>query len=219
MPHARRVLGWFALVGLLAGCGESLPTAPDSGGQPQFASVTRGATVVQRKTDSSLSPLALYPVDPDTTVYDPYKQNLAQTFTAGRSGVLDYVQLPIACAVGVRVKIQIRDGGPVGAVLHDANYDPATTIARGAFILFQVGVTGVPVVAGNTYTIFLASVPSGTTPETTCSIIAGPLGDSYAGGQAYVNNPGFSPYWVDVYHQTPTGTFLMGDLPFVARIS
>ncbi len=173
-------------------CDQPQPTAPARDLEPAFGRAGHGpAQLSQRKLNKHIMPLALYPLDPDRAMYNPYQQNLVQTFTAPRDGVFTFLYMPIACASGVQVEMQIREGGPDGTLLLHITTDPATTIARGAFLTFQMGATGVPVTSGSTYAIVLSSFPV-TGQEMTCSIIAGPSGDSYAGGQAYMNNPG--PY-------------------------
>jgi hypothetical protein len=157
--------------------------------------------------DPSLTPLALYPLDPDPTAAGPFKQNLAQTFTPSADVELRYLYLPLACAAGVQARIQIRAGGPDGAVIWDRNYNLAKIVADGEFLNPQI-YGGLALTGGATYAIVLSAQPTGA-GETTCSIISAPAGDSYGGGQAFFNNPGFSPYWV------PFSTFPgPDDLPF-----
>jgi hypothetical protein len=160
---------------------------------------------VQKIADPS-RPLAIYPAG--------LGQNLAQTFTAGLKGDLAYVWMPIACASGSLVKIQIRQGGPTGRVVSDYNYDPAHTVQDGTFLNFQV-YPYVPTAPGTRYAIVLSSVAgSGSKGTPTCSIASGPKGDPYMGGGAYyedipVNGPGWVPLPDPRLH---------GDLPFVTMV-
>jgi hypothetical protein len=161
----------------------------------------------QPLVDAGITPLALYPLDPDSTEFGVFKQNLAQTFTPEAAVELRYLYLPIACESGVLARIQLRRDGPTGFLLWDRAYDPDKFIADGEFLAFQI-YGGLRLDGGVTYAFVLSALPTGS--GTTCSIISAPPGDSYAGGQGFVNNPGFSPYW------TPLSTFPSGpaDLPF-----
>jgi hypothetical protein len=162
----------------------------------------------QPLVDPGLTPFALYPLDPDPAVFGPFKQNLAQTFTPSADVQLRYLYLPIACAEGVLARIQIRAGGPDGAVIWDRNYNLDKVVADGAFLNPQI-YGGLDLTGGETYAIVLSAMPTGS-GETTCSIVSAPAGDTYTGGQAFVNNPGVSPYWVP-FSTVPGGP---DDLPF-----
>ena len=201
---------WTGLI-LLSACAD--PAAPpDPLFRPDPADKSR-YTVDQSQDviDEGILPYALYPLDPDRSVLLPMKQNLAQTFTAGVTGRMDYVYLPIACAEGVNFRLQIRAGDPDGALLYDRQYNPSKPFADGAFLSMQI-YGGVSVTASSVYALVLSSFPvSGS--DFSCSIIAGPLGDPYAGGAGYQNNPGFPlNYW------TPIGDFGRDDLPFVTLV-
>ena len=68
----------------------------------------------------------------------------------------------------------------------------------------------VALAAGSSYALVLSSAPLSGAAETTCSVIRGPAGDSYAGGQGFYNNPGFLPYWIPLPDGAPTSS---QDLP------
>jgi hypothetical protein len=164
----------------------------------------------QPVTDVTVSPLALYPLDAAPGVFDPYKENVAQTFAATADATLRYVSLPVACASNVLLHLEVRAGGPDGAVLNAGSYDLGHYFADGTFIQFQM-TPPVPLAAGSSYALVLSSAPLSGAAETTCSVIRGPAGDSYAGGQGFYNNPGFLPYWIPLPDGAPTSSV---DLPF-----
>lgn len=205
-----------ALILTLGACGE-LPTPVEPEDPAPVISAKKDPSTRPRLRfdqeqillDPALTPLALYPLDPDPASFDPFKQNLAQTFTPSGDVTLHNLYLPVACAVDVLVRIQIRAGGPEGAVVWDRNYDPLRQFADGTFVSFQI-YGGLPLTGGATYAIVLSSRPRPGATESTCSIIKGAPGDTYAGGQGFQNNPGFSPYWI------PFSTFAgaADDLPF-----
>jgi hypothetical protein len=157
----------------------------------------------QKKADPS-RPLAIYPIGQG--------QNLAQTFTAGTTGDLAYVWMPVACAVASRVKIRIQTTG--GLIVSDYNYDPARHIQDGTFVQFQI-YPYVPLTPGARYTILLSSV--GTTKSATratCSIASGPAGDSYPGGGAYYEDvPTNGPGWLPLPNAAN-----QADLPFATMV-
>jgi hypothetical protein len=158
---------------------------------------------VQKKADPS-RPLAIYPIGQG--------QNLAQTFTAGTTGDLAYVWLPVACAAGSLVKIRIQQAG--GIIASDYNYDPAHTIQDGTFLQFQI-YPYVPLTPGRRYVILLSSVAATKlAARPSCSIASGPAGDSYAGGGAFYEDvPTNGPGWLPLPN-APN----QGDLPFATMV-
>jgi hypothetical protein len=197
------------------------PVAPDD--SSQFAPAAKSDPNTKNNlspgpgqpvVNGNLNPLAIYPLDPDRTVFDPFKQNLAQTFMATTTATLRYVELPLACAVDVLARIQILAGGPDGTLLFDRNYDVLKSFQDGTFTSFQI-YGGVSLTAGTTYAIVMSSFPRASATAQTCSIVPGPVGDSYADGVGYANNPGFTPYWIPIVVQIVPGTVVtVGDLPF-----
>ncbi len=191
-----------ALTLTVGGCGQ-LPTPVETEDPAPLISAKKDPSTrprlrwdqEQTQLDPALTPLALYPLDPDPASFDPFKQNLAQTFTPSADVSLEYLYLPVACAANVLVRIQIREGAPDGTLVWDRNYDPLRHFADGTFVAFQI-YGGLSLTGGETYAIVLSSRPRPSATATTCSIIKGAPGDTYAGGQGFQNNPGFSPYWI-----------------------
>lgn len=218
-----RIAVSLALLGLLAlvGCAEPAGPGPtpltEAAMAPARDPALRPVLVFDQEQvalHEDLIPLALYPLDPDPATFDPFKQNLAQTFTPSRDVRLEYLYMPIACATGVLARIQVREtdanGLPVGPVLWDRSYDPGKFFADGEFIGFQI-YGGLHLSGGAVYALVLSSNPTGATQETTCSIIRAPGGDLYEGGTGFQNQPGFPDnYWVPLF-LPPDET---NDLPF-----
>ena len=156
--------------------------------------------------DTSIRPFALYPLDLDRATAGEAKRNLAQTFTAGATGMLDAVHLPIACVEGVQFRLQLRIGDPDGPLLYDRRYQPATH-GKGGFLNLPV-FGGVLIREGTVYALVLSSAPV-IGAGATCSIAAGPEGDPYAPGHAFQNVPGATAdYWA------PLSASGRDDLPF-----
>lgn len=172
----------------------------------------------QTSTHKNAGPLALYPLDTSPGAYDPYKQNLVQTFRTSATASLEYAYFPVACVEDVLLRLQVRVGGPSGRVIWDRNYDVLHTVADGTWIAFQI-YGGLRLAGGRTYSFVLSTRPRKGASGETCSILPGPFGDSYRGGQAFMNNPGYTPYWVDVLLTDLGGTSaIMGDLPFATLL-
>jgi len=172
----------------------------------------------QKSLHKNAGPLALYPLDTSPGVYDPYKQNLAQTFHTSADASLEYAYFPVACVRDVLLRLQIRTGGPTGPVIWDRNYDVLHTVADGTWIAFQI-YGGLPLRGRRAYSFVLGTAPRSGAAGNTCSILPGPFGDPYPGGQAFMNNPGYTPYWVDALLTDLGGvSAIMGDLPFATRI-
>jgi hypothetical protein len=115
----------------------------------------------------------------------PSTQILAQTFTAGASGKLRQVDLPVACDAGSLV-LEVRDltGGVPGATVLATETYAASTFAPftpGVATFASLRVTPAPTLtAGTSYALVLSD------PTGSCGIIPGPVGDPYAGGTALV---------------------------------
>jgi len=115
----------------------------------------------------------------------PSAQVLAQTFTAGASGKLRQVDLPVACDAGALV-LQVRDvtgGVPGTTVLATETYD-ATSFAPftpGVATFASLRLAPAPTLAAGTSYALVVSDPTGS-----CGILPGPVGDPYAGGTAWV---------------------------------
>jgi hypothetical protein len=115
-------------------------------------------------------------------------QDLGQTVTAGVSGILSAVRLPLTCSSGtVQLEIQgVDEGLPDGRVLAA----DSLTIAPGSLSTspLTIPVTGLPPFrAGDSFAVLVSA--SGE-----CVLPQGPSGDSYAGGQGLVRRAG-SQVW------------------------
>ena len=119
--------------------------------------------------------------------------NRAQSFTAGVSGSLTSIELPLSAMMGTfDLNIVIRDGdGTGGTVLHSQNF----TIPNGTNTWYTFPIVGVNVINGNSYTIHVTEVSSCGMPicynwgmDTS--------GDNYLGGLFYY---GGSPYSGGIY--------------------
>ncbi len=95
---------------------------------------------------------------------DPFKQNLAQTFTSTASVTLRYVELPMACGTDVLARIQILPGRLDGTLLWDCNYDVMKAYQDGTFSAFQI-YGGLTLTAGVTYAIVMSTVPARARPS------------------------------------------------------
>ena len=139
------------------------------------------------------------------------EQKLAQVVTAGVSGNLVEVRLPVSCAgsgPGLRLEMQAVTGGvPNGVVLASqvipaALLPPFSIAAPPAFRSLTIGATP-SIAAGTQFAIVLSTTGS-------CAIAVGPVGDSYLGGNLYFDARPNPPGWVCVC-SFPGDRF---DLPF-----
>lgn len=117
-------------------------------------------------------------------------QVLAQTLTAGVTGRLAAVQLPVGCLSGtLTLQVQEVSGGvPSGTVVASHSL-PAQSLPAGPPVVgfLTVTIPGTPFfVAGERFALVLRS--SGT-----CEVAAGPLGDSYLGGQGFFRDGTHEP--------------------------
>lgn len=120
-------------------------------------------------------------------------ENRAQSFTAGISGSLTSVELPLSAMMGAfDVNIAIRDGdGTGGTVLHSQNF----TIPNGTSTWYTFPIVGVNVISGNSYTIHVTEVSScGMPPCYNWGMDTS--GDNYSGGLFYY---GGTPYSGGIY--------------------
>lgn len=211
MYRARRSLTTVAV--LLTACGGQVldPALPieakkDPGTKPKYSFDAEQPAVA---TDRN--PLAIYPTVIDRTVVNPFSQNLAQTFTPTVTAELHFLFLPVACVTDVLLRLQLAKGSPDGPVIWDRNYDPGHAYADGTWVALQI-YGGLNLMAGEAIAIILSTTPRPGAAGTTCSIIPGPVGDAYAGGQGFYNNPGFpANYWIPLPDGAPTSN---EDLPF-----
>ena len=125
------------------------------------------------------------------------EQKLAQVFTAGRTGQLTHVTIPVACesAATLTVNIEKATGGvPTGSVLAQEFLAGSTvpTIVPSPAVGFRIVQFNNPayVFAGVQYAVTLKA--SGDS----CGLYHGPAGDSYAGGVAYFDARPNPPGWL-----------------------
>jgi hypothetical protein len=116
-------------------------------------------------------------------------QKLAQVFTAGQSGRLTHVMVPISCDPAATITIQIQgvSGGlpsgvalaseTVSGITYPTYTPPYSTVPDAGFRLVEFQPSHV-VIAGTQYAIVLSAVGD-------CSILSAPSGDFYTGGHAY----------------------------------
>ena len=151
----------------------------------------------------------------DAVLGGPANQQLAQVFTAGRSGLLTAVEFPLECGsfsgpTTGTITLAVRDvidGVPGDGVLSSSTFDPVAFPLYWPndyppyLRLFQLAAP-VAVTAGLQYALTLRFETSG---DTNCAVPQGPEGDSYAGGDGWYRENG--PFgWA------PLGSRL--DLPF-----
>ena len=133
-------------------------------------------------------------------------QKLAQVVTAGISGTLVQVDLPVACSPGSDLVLEIHGvtaGSPNGTVLVSQVVLGATIPAAGPQFRTLTLSTPAAFSAGQSFAIVLQSSGS-------CGTFQGPAGDPYAGGNLYFDSPPNPPGWVCVC-AFPGSAF---DLPF-----
>lgn len=148
------------------------------------------------------------------------QQILGQTVTAGLSGDLVQVDLPVACDGIGDLIIEIRDvaaGGAPGTTVHSTTTIPGTTLPSfplgGITFRTLTLATTVAVTPGTTYAIVLSS--NGTTVSDGCGIFRGPIGQSYTGGDLYFDALPNIPGWVHNCGEFPSDRC---DLPFRTRV-
>lgn len=122
-------------------------------------------------------------------------QKLAQVVTAGMSGYLTEVRLPVACDAGSNLIVEIQEvtaGAPNGVVLTSQAvsgtslppFFPSPPSFRGLVLSTPVSVT-----AGTQFAIVLRSAG-------TCGVFGGPVGDSYVAGNLYFDALPNPPGWL-----------------------
>ena len=134
------------------------------------------------------------------------EQILAQTFRAGRSGLLTQIQVPVGCSSGTLIVeiVTLNAGGTPGTTVLGSESIPAASLPEfpTAFetIVFD---PPVDVVAGGRYAIVLRN------PTGSCGIARPPDGDSYTRGDGYVDARPARPGWQELSEADP-----FDDLPF-----
>jgi hypothetical protein len=148
----------------------------------------------------------------DTTVGDLalggyYNQQLAQVFTAGRTGLLVAAEFPLECvnfydAPAGTITLEVRTveaGIPTDTVLSTSLFQPAAYSAFWPndfppYLRRLIFTTPVPVVAGAQYALVLQFATSN---GTSCGVAQASEGDSYLGGDGWYreNGPwGWAPF-------------------------
>lgn len=129
------------------------------------------------------------------TINNAGGEDRAQSYTAAVSGDLTAIELPFNTMMGTTdVNITIRDGdGTTGTVLHTQTF----TIPGGGMTWYTFNISGVSVLAGNSYTIHVSEVSPGACGMPPCYDWGmDTSGDNYSGGLFYYNG---SPYSGGIY--------------------
>jgi hypothetical protein len=106
------------------------------------------------------------------------EQEIAQTVTAGFSGDLVEVRLPVFCTLDGQMTVQVQDtsgGDPGGTVLAQQMLSPGAQPAEPAFVRVVFD-SPAYVASGTLFAIVLSS-------DDTCGVFAGPEEDSYPDGE------------------------------------
>ena len=122
-------------------------------------------------------------------------EDRAQSFTPAISGNLSAIEIPLNTMSGtIDIKVSIRAGsGTAGAILHTQIF----TIPGGGMIWYIFNITGVNVIAGNTYTIHVTEVNPGSCGIPPCySWGMDTSGNNYPGGLFYYAG---TPYSGGIY--------------------
>jgi len=179
----RKLAAVASIVVLGSGCardaGLGLPAAPSfRGGLPGGALLDQS-----QPTADAAAPFTF-------AIGGPSGQVLAQVVTAGVSGKLRQVDLPVACESGALV-LEVRNvggGAPGATVLASESYAASsfTPFTPGVASFASLRIMPAPVIAAGTSFAIALSNPTGS-----CGILPGPVGDPYAGGTALVFDPAF----------------------------
>lgn len=126
------------------------------------------------------------------------EQKLAQTFTAGVTGNLVAIRMPvIGCGGGelvMEVRLAAPDGTPNGTLLSTTRYAPATVPPSGAdFHEFRLG-EPLRIRRSVKYAYTLRMDSSALTSN--CSYAKSEAGDTYAGGEHYFDSRPNPPGWL-----------------------
>ena len=198
----------LAAAAALAACADSA-TSPTPHGDRAAANNKPFLPGEQQPQLNGAFNLGIYPVGQG--------QVLQQTFTPSTNQWLGYVELPVGCNEGVLLNMKIREGLS-GPILSDFNYVVPSDV--GGFQLLQVfdpAVThnGIRLHRGREYSIELSAFPTPGATEISCGIVAGPIGDSYAGGRAYYQDPINGPSFLPLLSGSPTDNH---DIPFITLV-
>jgi hypothetical protein len=212
------VLALLPGLALLAACGsdQAPPLGPDLELAPVEAKAPAGLLLAARA----------YTVDQENTRIDPARgplaifaspaagQTVRQTFTAGRSGLLGFLELPVGCAPGVLLGVRITDA--TGGRVEYAVNVVVPEVVDGRLSTVQLyagpGRGGVPVVRGRTYAFELRAFAAVGVPQplgVSCGIAREVVGNNYARGSLFT--------WEDVSPTFPDRRWVPRpeeDLPF-----
>ncbi|WDI30728.1 hypothetical protein PUV54_12270 [Hyphococcus flavus] len=148
--------------------------------------------------------------DSPTAIGGASEQELAQSFTVGVTGYLTQIRIPVACSTGeliVEIQRLNADGEPSGAVVTGARVAAGDLPAPpGTFRTIRLS-PPLLVEAGDRYAIVLKNETG------VCSILSGPEGDSYPGGQYFYDSRPNPPGWVGGKDR-PAPSSTPGDMPF-----
>ena len=209
---ALRITPLVVVLAVAAACAET-PIEPHGSTAPAFAAGGRPYTPGEQQpvVDVSRDPHGILPPDEG--------QVLRQTFSPTSNQWLGFIELPVACGSGVLLNVKVREGFD-GPVLYEVNVAGLPVFADGSMQLIQVFDPrfrhGIKLRRDREYAIELAAFPGPEAVVNSCSIVPGPVGDSYVRGQAFyedvpANGTGFEPL--------PNG--VVGDhedLPFVTLV-
>jgi hypothetical protein len=126
------------------------------------------------------------------------EQKLAQTFTAGVTGNLVAIRMPVVGCGGGELVMEVRlaaaDGTPDGTLLSTTRYGPATVPPSGAdFHEFRLG-EPLRIRRSVKYAYTLRMDPTALTSN--CSYAKSATGDPYAGGEHYFDTRPNPPGWL-----------------------
>ena len=146
-------------------------------------------------------------------------QILAQTFTPQSNQLLGYIELPVTCSENVDLVVKVTEGLN-GPVLHEVFVFGLTGSVQDPPRLIQLfdpagRGKGIRLKKGTEYAFVLSSFPLPGATGTTCGIAKGPVGDSYAEGRAYYQDPVNGPTFLPLPNGQPTDE---QDLPFTTFI-
>lgn len=138
----------------------------------------------------------------------PTHQRLTQIVTAGVSEPMVALDLPLSCnwfSANITIDIRTVENGLPGATLlsHTTGARPRSNNSFGYSFDLQ---DPVPLTAGQQYAIVLSS-------DSDCTLLSGPDGDSYAGGDSYANDDR-----IPLFPQVWTAMMPRRDLPFKTRV-
>jgi hypothetical protein len=129
-------------------------------------------------------------------------EKLAQVVTAGTAGTLVEVRLAVACTVGSAMSVQIQGvtaaGAPDGNILSSVSIQPGMLPSDGS--LRAISLTTPITLAIGTQFAIVAIGPA----TDSCAMTFGPIGNTYPGGQSFLDARPNPPGWVQN----------TGDLPF-----